>query len=146
MATQRKKETDGNVVGRLAGRGEEAVGRLMDELGRSPRVTDALSRAMSAKGRLDSASRGALSSIGLAAADEITDLRKEVQRLERRLTKLETGTAAKAKRSETKKTPSTKKRTTKRTTSAKTKKGPSPAPGRAIGGGSGRGAPGGPSS
>lgn len=146
MATRRKKETDGNVVGRLAERGEEAVSRLMDELGRSPRVTEALSRATSAKGRLDSASRTALGSIGLAAADELEDLRKQIERLERRLTKLETGTTGRSKRSETKKTPTAKKRTTTRRTSAKTKKGPSPEPGRAIGGGSGRGAPSGPTS
>jgi hypothetical protein len=146
MAQQRKKDTDANVVGRLAERGEEAVSRLMDELGRSPRVTDALSRAMSAKGRLDSASRSALSSIGLAPADELKDLRKQLERLERRLTKLETGTTARTKRSETKKTPTAKKRTATRSTSKKTQKGPSPAPGRAIGGGTGRGAPGGPSS
>ncbi len=132
MATKRSKE-DGGTFGRLAGRGEEAVTRLAEELGRNPRVTDALGRAMSAKGRLDSASRKTLGTIGLAAADELKDLRKQIERLEKRLARLEgtkpaPRTAGGAKRSTAK------------------KKKPSPAPGRAIGGGTGRGSGGGASS
>jgi hypothetical protein len=140
MATQGKKEPDSGMVGRLAERGEDAVTKLMDELGRSPRVTDALGRAMAAKGKLDSGARAALGSVGLAAADEIKDLRKQLERLERRLANLEggssRGSASSAKKSETKKTPTTRKRTTKSSTA---KKGPSPAPGRSLGGGTGRG-------
>ena len=147
MATQRKKEPDSGMVGRLAERGEDAVTKLFDELGRSPRVTDALGRAMAAKGKLDSGARAALGSVGLAAADEIKDLRTQLERLERRLAKLEgsgprSGAAASAKKSETKKTPTTRKRTTKKSGSAE--KTTSPAPGRSLGGGTGRGsAPGG---
>lgn len=148
MATKRKKEPD-SLVERLAERGEEAVSRLLDELNRSPRVADALDKAMSAKGRVDSASRTALSQIGLAAADEIKDLRGQLERLEKRLARLEGGgggrtksaTARSAKRTETKKTPTARKRTTRVKTEAE--KAPSPPPGRAIGGGTGRGSPGG---
>lgn len=86
-----KKDSDTGVLGRLAGRGEDAMTRLMDELGRNSRVTDALARAMSAKGRLDSASRAALGQVGLAAADDLDDLRKQVADLETRLAKLEAG-------------------------------------------------------
>lgn len=130
MVTKRKKE-EGSTLGRLAGRGEEAVTRLAEELGRNPRVTDALGRAMSAKGRLDSASRKTLGTIGLAAADELKDLRKQIERLEKRLARLEgTKPAAPRKSSSAKR-------------SAAKKKKPSPAPGRAIGGGSGRGSGGG---
>ena len=84
-----RKTADEGVVSRLAGRGEDAMTRLMDELGRNSRVTDALARAMSAKGRLDSASRAALGQVGLAAADDLDDLRKQVASLEKRLAKLE---------------------------------------------------------
>jgi hypothetical protein len=149
MATKKKKEPEQGLVERLAERGEEAVSRLLDELNRSPVVADALDKAMSAKGRVDSASRSALGQLGVAAADEIRDLRGQLERLEKRLARLEGGSAAgaksaptqSAKRSETKKTPSAKKRTAQVKTDAD--KAPSPPPGRAIGGGSGRGSPGG---
>lgn len=140
MAAQEKKnDSDGGVVSRLSRRGEEAVNKLMDELGRNERVADALHRAVSAKGKLDSASRRALGQVGLAAADEIKDLRKQLQRLEKRLEKLEGGKSApaSAKRSESKKAPSAKRRTTVKKDQ---EKAPSPPPGRALGGGSGRGA------
>jgi polyhydroxyalkanoate synthesis regulator phasin len=149
MATKRKREPEQGLVERLAERGEEAVSRLLDELNRSPRVADALDKAMSAKGRVDSASRSALSQIGVAAADEIKDLRGQLERLEKRLARLEGGSASgaksaptqTAKRSETKKTPTAKKRAARVKTDAE--KAPSPPPGRAIGGGTGRGSPGG---
>jgi polyhydroxyalkanoate synthesis regulator phasin len=137
-----KKPDDGGMVNRLAERGEEAVNRLVEELGKNPRVTDALDRAMSAKGKIDQSARGALTQIGLAAADELKELRKQIERLERRLAKLEATegepAAGKptAKKSETKKSPSAKKRTTVKKDA---EKAPSPPPGRAIGGGSGRG-------
>jgi hypothetical protein len=136
MATkQRRKEPEGGRVGRLAERGGEAVGRLLDELGRNQRLSDALHRALSAKGRLDSASRSALNSVGLAAADELSDLRKQVQSLEKRLAALEGGKTT-AKRSETKRKPTAKKRTATKKEAEKT---PSPPAGRALGGGVGRG-------
>ena len=139
------------MVNRLAGRGEEAVSRLVEELGKNPRVTDALGRAMSAKGKIDQSARGALAQVGLAAADELKELRAQIERLERRLAKLEssggsspggsqTGSKASAKKSETRKAPSAKKGTT---TKKPAEKAPSPPPGRAIGGGTGRGTPGG---
>jgi polyhydroxyalkanoate synthesis regulator phasin len=148
MATRGKKPDDGGgFVGRLAERGEEAVTKLVDELGRNPRVTDALDKAMSAKGKVDAGARRTLSQIGLAAADELKDLRKQIERLERRLARLEGGgststrartrTRPTAKRSETKKKPTTRKRTT--TAKKDTEKAASPAPGRSIGGGPGRG-------
>jgi hypothetical protein len=143
MASKEKKDQDGGVVGRLAGRGEEALTRVMEGLGRNPRVTDAVDRAMSAKGRLDEASRSALNQVGLAAADEIRELRSQLERLERRLAKLESGggTKTSAKRTQTKKAPSAK-RTTKSASSRTKKKtagATSPATGRSIGGGVARG-------
>ena len=145
MATKRKKDPDNNLVERLADRGEEAVSRVLSEL--NPRMSGAIDKAMSAKGRVDSASRAALTQIGLAAADEIKDLRGQLERLEKRLARLEgtAGTKASekqsAKRSETKTTPSAKRSTTR--VKKETEKAPSPPPGRAIGGGTGRGSPGG---
>ncbi len=84
-----KRGSDGGMLGRLAGRGEDAVTRLMDELGRNPRVTDALGRAMAGKGKVDDATRRTLERVGLAASDEIKDLRRRVNKLETRLAKLE---------------------------------------------------------
>lgn len=139
MAKRQSKTTEPGVVGRLSRRGEETLGRLMDDLGRNERVTDALGRAMSAKGRLDTASRRALNQVGLAPADDLEDLRKHVAGLEKRLAKLEGGSGSKtsAKRSETKKTSTAKRQTTP--TRKKEEKAPSPPAGRALGGGSGRG-------
>jgi polyhydroxyalkanoate synthesis regulator phasin len=136
-----KKPSDGGMVNRLAGRGEEAVTRLVDELGKNPRVTEALSRVMDAKTKIDQSARGAAAQAGLAAAGELKELRKQIERLERRLAKLESADkpAAKkttAKKTETKKTPTAKKRTTVKKDA---EKAPSPSPGRSIGGGSGRG-------
>jgi polyhydroxyalkanoate synthesis regulator phasin len=136
------KPNDGSTFNRLAGRGEEAVTKLVEELGKNPRVTDALGRVMEAKTRIDQSARGAVAQAGLAAADELKELRKQIERLERRLAKLESSEsepAAKkttAKKSETKKTPTAKKSTT---TKKAADKAPSPAPGRSIGGGTGRG-------
>jgi polyhydroxyalkanoate synthesis regulator phasin len=142
MATKGKKPDEGGLVERLAGRGEEAVSRFLDELARNPRVTDALGKAMSAKGRVDAGARRTLSQVGLAAADELQDVRKQIERLERRLARLEGGGATKAKptakRSETKKKPTTRKRTTTKV-KKDAEKAASPAPGRSIGGGPGRG-------
>ncbi len=129
MAGQRKKPADAGVVSRLAGRGEDAITRLMDELGKNSVVTDALTRAMSAKGAVDERTRKTLATVGLAAADEIKDLRGQLERLERRLSKLEgreasTGAKTPARRSTTSRT-GTKKSTsgtTKRSTSASKKK------------------------
>jgi polyhydroxyalkanoate synthesis regulator phasin len=136
-----KKPSDGGMVNRLAGRGEEAVTRLVEELGKNPRVTDALGRVMDAKTKIDQSARGAAAQAGLAAAGELKELRKQIERLERRLAKLESADqpAAKkttAKKTETKKTPTAKKRTTVKKDA---EKAPSPSPGRSIGGGSGRG-------
>ena len=88
MANQDKKD-DSGVLGRLAGRGEDAVTRLMDELGRNSTVTDALARAMSAKGKLDEATRRTLAQAGLNASDEIRELRTRLETLEKRLATLE---------------------------------------------------------
>jgi septal ring factor EnvC (AmiA/AmiB activator) len=139
MATKRKKPDEGGFVERLAGRGEEAVNRFMDELARNPRVTDALEKAMSAKGKVDAGARRTLSQVGLAAADELKDLRKQIERLEKRLARLEGTTGQTAKSSETKKKPTTRKRTTTTRSKKTTEKAASPAPGRSLGGGAGRG-------
>jgi polyhydroxyalkanoate synthesis regulator phasin len=151
MAQKRKQPDEGGFVGRLAGRGEEAVTRLVDELGRNPRVTDALGKAMSAKGKVDAGARRTLSQMGLAAADELKDLRKQIERLERRLARLEGGGSTgsrssrgtrssartTAKQSQTQKKPTARKGTT--TVKKDAEQAASPPPGRSLGGGAGRG-------
>jgi polyhydroxyalkanoate synthesis regulator phasin len=132
MAKKKKaKESDAGTLGRLSKAGEDALTRLVEELGKNERVTDAVARAMSAKDKLDEGAKRAVGGVGLAAADELKDLRKHIERLEKRLAKLE----VEAK-------PAAKPRTTKPKTTTrarKTTEKPSPAPGRSIGGGTGRG-------
>ena len=89
MADQDKKPSDAGVLSRLAGRGEDALTRLMDELGRNSRVTDALARTMAAKGKVDETTRKTLGTVGLAAAGEIRDLSRRLETLEKRLATLE---------------------------------------------------------
>jgi hypothetical protein len=86
---ENKNQSDSGVISRLAGRGEDALTRLMDELGRNPRVTDAVERTMAAKGKVDETTRKTLGQVGLAAAGEIRDLRKRLEQLEKRLGQLE---------------------------------------------------------
>lgn len=138
MATKTKKDESSGVVGRLAGKGEEALTKLMDELGKNERVTEALSRAVNAKGKLDATSRGALHGIGLAPVDDVRDLQKRLESLEKRLAKVEggSGITPTAKRAETKKTPSSATRTKKASAaSKKVDQAASPAAGRSVGGG-----------
>jgi hypothetical protein len=136
---RRKQETESGTLERLSKRGEDAITRLVDELGKNERVTDAFGRAMSAKGKLDGASRRALGQVGLAAADELKDLRKQVERLEKRLAKLEGGSASRSGGKKTAASRTTTRTRTRKTTGKATEKTPSPAPGRAVGGGTGRG-------
>jgi polyhydroxyalkanoate synthesis regulator phasin len=90
MAKKKKaKEAADGTLGRLSKAGEDAFTRLFDELGKNERVTDALSKAMSAKGKLDEGARRTLGQVGLAASDELKDLRTHIERLEKRLAKLE---------------------------------------------------------
>jgi hypothetical protein len=130
MADKKTKanETDAGTLGRLSKAGEDALTKFLDELGKNERVTDALGKASSAKGKLDDSAKRALGGVGLAAAEELRDLRKHVEQLEKRLAKLEAESKPKPKP----KAASRAKKTTD--------KAASPAPGRAIGGGTGRGA------
>jgi hypothetical protein len=134
MAKKKKaKEADAGTLGRLSKAGEDALTRLVEELGKNERVTDAVARAMSAKGKLDEGAKRAVGGVGLAAAEELKDLRKHIERLEKRLAKLEADAKPAAKPQATKpKTTTTRARKT-------TEKAASPAPGRSIGGGTGRG-------
>jgi hypothetical protein len=90
MAKKKKaKETDTGTLGRLSKAGEDALARLAEELGKNERVTETVGRAMAAKGKLDDGARRAVGGVGLAAAEELKDLRKHIERLEKRLAKLE---------------------------------------------------------
>jgi polyhydroxyalkanoate synthesis regulator phasin len=127
------KETDEGTLGRLSKAGEDALTRFVEELGKNERVTDAVAKALAAKGKLDEGAKRAVGQVGLAAADELKDLRKHIERLEKRLAKLESEAKPAARPRRTTKPRSTTTRTTK------TAEKPSPAPGRSIGGGTGRG-------
>jgi len=122
-----KQENDTGVLNKLAGRGEEAVNRLMEELGKNERVTDALARAMEAKGKVDERTRKTLGTVGLAAADQIEGLRKQLEALEKRLAALEKTEGASRRKSTGGGT------ATKRSTSAKSGKTASAAKPKASG-------------
>ena len=131
MAEKKKKkakETDSGALGRLSKAGEDALTKFVEELGKNERVTDAVARAMSAKGKLDDGARRAVGGVGLAAAEELKDLRKHIERLEKRVAKLEADAKPK---------PAPKSSTTRAKKTAE--RSASPSPGRSIGGGSGRG-------
>jgi polyhydroxyalkanoate synthesis regulator phasin len=122
MAKEKQaKETDAGTLGRLSKAGEETITRLVEELGKNERVTDAMARAMAAKGRLDDGAKRAVGQVGLAGADELKELRRHIERLEKRLAKLESDSKPKsaARRS-------TKPRTT--TTASRAKKAAAPSP------------------
>jgi len=89
VAENGKQEGETGVITKLSKAGEDAVNRLVEELGRNERVTDAVARALAAKGKVDDATRRTLGQVGVAAADEIKDLRKHLERLEKRLAALE---------------------------------------------------------
>ena len=89
MATAQKKKAEPGVIGRLAEKGEETIHRLVEEAEKSPTLSDAIHRAMSAKSRLDSASRSALLQVGLAPAEDVRELRGKLEALEKRVAKLE---------------------------------------------------------
>jgi len=129
MAKKKKaKENDTGTLGRLSKAGEDALARLAEELGKNERVTEAVGKAMAAKGKFDDGARRAVGGVGLAAAEELKDLRKHIERLEKRLAKLE---------AEAKTKPAAKPSTTRARKTVE--KSVSPSPGRSIGGGSGRG-------
>ncbi len=109
MTDEERRPADENVFSRLAGRGEEAVTRLVDELGRNSLVTDAIARAMAAKGKVDETTRRTLAQVGLAPSDDVRELEGRLEALEARLARLE-GTKSGASRSRTgrKAAPSTK--------------------------------------
>ena len=125
MAKKKKaKETDAGTLGRLSKVGEDALTRFVEELGKNERVTDAVGRAMAAKDRLDDGAKRAVGQVGLAAAEELKDLRKHIERLEKRLAKLE----ADAKPKPAAKPRTAKPRTTTSTTRARKPAAPEPPP------------------
>ena len=134
MAKKKKKDTEATPLSRLSKAGEDALTRLVEELGKNERVTDALGKAMSAKGRVDDGAKRALGQVGVAAADELKDLRKHIERLEKRLAKLET----EAKPAPKPRTTAAKPRTTSSTRAKKPTRSRLPRPaGRSADGGSG---------
>ncbi len=108
MAKKKKaKETDAGTLGRLSKAGEDVFTRLVDELAKNERVTDALGKALSAKGKVDEGAKRALGQVGVAAADELKDLRTHIERLEKRLAKLEADAKPKPRRTSKPKTSTT---------------------------------------
>ena len=78
-----------DVCAELAGRGHQAVTRVLDALTSDPRLTEAIDSLLAAKRRLSEATRGARSQLNVAAADSVHDLKERVVELEERLAKIE---------------------------------------------------------
>ncbi len=89
MATAQKKKAEASVITKLAEKGEETIHRLVEEAEKSPTLSDAMHRALAAKSKLDSASRSALLQVGLAPAEEVRELRRNLEALEKRVAVLE---------------------------------------------------------
>jgi hypothetical protein len=134
----KSKETDAGTLGRLSKAGEDALTKLIDELGKNERVTEALGKAMSAKGKVDDGARRAMGSVGLAAAEELKDMRRHIERLEKRLAKLEGDSKPKPK-PKPKAKPASKSASSKERAKETTERSTSPSPGRSVGGGAARG-------
>jgi hypothetical protein len=117
-------EAAAGTIQKLSKRGEDALTRFLDELGKNPRVSDALGKASAAKGNADIAARRAVGQVGAASAEQLEELRGQIEKLEARLAKLEGGSR--------RKTPSPAEGEAEEAT-------PSPPPGRSIGGGTSRG-------
>jgi hypothetical protein len=132
----KSKETDAGTLGRLSKAGEDALTKLIDELGKNERVTEALGKAMSAKGKVDDGARRAMGSVGLAAAEELKDMRRHIERLEKRLAKLEGDSKPKPK---PKAKPASKSASSKERAKETTERSTAPSPGRSVGGGAARG-------
>lgn len=79
---QTKEGIARSVVSGLAGRGEGAVRRLVDEVDKNQRVQDA-------RGRLEKIERSVLNRLNVASLDEVVELREQVASLEKRLAKAE---------------------------------------------------------
>jgi hypothetical protein len=117
-------EAGAGTIHKLSKRGEDALTRFLDELGKNPRVSDALGRASAAKGKADSAARRAVGQVGAATAEQLEELRAQIEKLEARLAKLEGGG----------------RRKTEGPAEGESEEAtPSPPPGRSIGGGTSRG-------
>jgi predicted nuclease with TOPRIM domain len=76
-----KGRTEPGPLERLAGRGDEMIRRMLDELDRA--------KLGEAKGRLEKVERSVLERLNIAMADEIVELRDRVAELEQRLAKVE---------------------------------------------------------
>ena len=83
------ESADAGMFGRLAGRGDEALKRFSEEIDKNARMRDGLDRLLDAAGRLEQAGRPVLARLGIASVEEVDALRKEVAKLEERLSELE---------------------------------------------------------
>jgi ubiquinone biosynthesis protein UbiJ len=89
MEGTQKQETASGTLDRLAERGQDALKRISAEVDKNPRMHEA-------KERIEKVGRSTLHQLNIALEDEVADLRKQVDRLEKRLAKLEKDAGAKS--------------------------------------------------
>ncbi|MCL4288703.1 MAG: hypothetical protein KJ051_00365 [Thermoleophilia bacterium] len=85
MPEAKKEAVDQGVLERLAVKGDEAIRRLREEA----HAAEALERLTEARGRAGKVQRGVLHQLNVAPLDEVEALRAELDRMEKRLAKLE---------------------------------------------------------
>lgn len=85
MPEAKKEAVDQGVLERLAVRGDEAIRRLRDEA----HAAEALERLSEARGRAGKVQRSVLHQLNVASLEELEATRAELERVEKRLAKLE---------------------------------------------------------
>src|SRR4051794_32915020 len=80
---------DGGLRERLSRQGEEALGRIAEELAGNPVVTGALSRALEAREKATQAQEAAMGALGIPSAADIERLTRRLRSVSQRLEGIE---------------------------------------------------------
>ena len=78
-----------SLVDRLSRQGEDALGKVAEELARSPMVAAALARALEARDRAAQAQEVAMGALGVPSAADVERLTRRVRSLSQRLEGIE---------------------------------------------------------
>ena len=78
-----------SLVDRLSRQGEDALGKVAEELARSPVVASALARALEARDRAAQAQEVAMGALGVPSAADVERLTRRVRSLSQRLEGIE---------------------------------------------------------
>src|SRR3954451_23540237 len=88
-ATVSEEGQDEGLRERLSRQGEEALGRIAEELAGNPMVTGALSRALEAREKAAQAQEAAMGALGIPSAADIERLTRRLRSVSQRLESIE---------------------------------------------------------